>query len=324
MEVYTAQYAYAINCAGVLTHISNVVKHESYTCPGCNGEMFAAKGSVNIHHFRHNHATCSYETYLHSAAKNAFYSRYHETRNPIALVLERPISCESKKKHFMPDPSIRCVNLVDAKYNLQELFSQATLEQFDKRNGFTPDVMLSNLDNDHQCYIEICVTHKCTEEKIASGIPIIEITVKDENDIKYIMSHDFSFTDSNISLYNFRVKEKSIQRCHKNCHFSTLLFETWSLSSSGRLNKVVKSFAHLTEEEVSKSNCWSVDLDKFTKTRKLVNLVKVMDPRNEFHNCLKCINFSEWNDGKVMCSEKRTVVLYTDAKTCKYYEVDEL
>ncbi|WP_299809400.1 hypothetical protein [uncultured Shewanella sp.] len=324
MEVSSAQHAYAIDYAGVLTHILNVVKHDSYTCPGCCGEMVAVKGSVNIHHFRHNQATCSYETYLHNAAKNAFYSRFNETCNPIVLVLERAISCESRKKKFLLDISTSCTNVIEAKYNLKKLFSQASLEKYDKRTGFTPDVMLSNLDNDRLCYVEIFVTHKCTEEKIASGVPIVEISVKDENDIKYIQESDFSFSDLNISLYNFSVKDKSVQKCHNNCRYSTLLFEIWSLSPSGRLNKVVKSFAHLTEEDLSQSSCWSANLDKRIKTKKIVTLVRDMDPQNIFSNCLKCINISEWNDGKISCLEKNTAVPYTEAKVCKNYEVVEV
>lgn len=324
MVVSSAQYAYANDCSGVLTHISNVIKHNSYTCPGCREEMVAVKGKVNVHHFRHNNASCSYESYLHNAAKNAFYNRFNESKEPIALILKRAITCQSKKKSFLNDDSISCTNLVEAKYNLRSLFNEATLELYDKSTGFTPDVMLFNTDNDSKCYIEIFVTHECTEEKIASGIPIIEISVNDENDIKYIQESDFSINDINISLYNFSAKEKSVKECHQNCSLTSHKFETWTLSSSGRLNKLEKPFNHLSEDELSLNNCWPVTLDKVIKTESIINLVKEMDPGNIYSNCLKCTNSSAWDDGQVSCTIKHSNVPYTEAKVCKYYKVVEV
>jgi hypothetical protein len=323
MVVSSAQYAYANDCSGVLTHISNVINHNSYTCPGCREEMVAVKGKVNLHHFRHNNATCSYESYLHNAAKNAFYNRFNESTGLIVLMLERAITCQSNKKSFLNDDSISCSNLVEAKYNLRNLFNEAFLELYDKSTGFTPDVMLSNSDNGSKCYIEVFVTHECSEEKIASGIPIIEISVNDENDIKYIQESDFSTNDINISLYNFSAKEKSVQECHQNCSLISNKFETWTLSASGRLNKLVKSFNHLSEEDLSLNNCWPVNLDKRTKTEKIINLVKEMDPENIYSNCLKCINASGWDDGHVSCAIKYTSVPYTESKVCKHYKVVE-
>jgi hypothetical protein len=44
MVVSSAQYAYA-NWAGVLTHISNVIKHNLYTCLGCGEEMVGVKSA---------------------------------------------------------------------------------------------------------------------------------------------------------------------------------------------------------------------------------------------------------------------------------------
>ncbi|KPV95717.1 hypothetical protein AN214_02285 [Pseudoalteromonas sp. P1-9] len=169
MAVSSAQYTYANDYSGVLTHISNAVKHRTYTCPGCCEEMIVVKGKVKEHHFRHNNATCSYESYLHNAAKNAFYKRFKESIDPIALILERTIICKSKKKSFLQDDSISCTSLTEAKYNIRSLFNEAFLELYDKKTGFTPDVMLSNSDNDSKCYIEIFVTHECSEDKIASG-----------------------------------------------------------------------------------------------------------------------------------------------------------
>lgn len=324
MVVSSAQYAYAIDCHGVLTHISKAVKHDSYTCPGCLEEMVAVKGKVNVHHYRHNNATCSYESYLHNAAKNAFYIRFNESKEPIALILERAVKCKSIKKSFLQDESISCTSLVEAKYNLRNLFTEANLELYDKNTGFTPDVMLSNTDNDSKCYIEIFVTHECTEEKIASGIPIIEISVNDENDIKYIQESDFSINDTNISLYNFSTKEKSVKRCHENCSLTDHKFDTWNLSASGRLNKLEKSFNNLSEEELSNPNCWPVNLDKRIQTERLINLVKEMDPGNIYSNCLKCANASGWDDGQVSCAVKYKSVPYTEAKVCKYYKVVEV
>jgi len=321
MVVSSAQYAYAIDCAGGLIHISHAVKHKTYSCSGCSDVMVAVKGKINVHHFRHNNATCSYESYLHNAAKTAFYNRFNESIEPLSLLLERSITCKSSKQKFLQDDSVSCTELVDAKYNLKSLFNKATLELYDKKTGFTPDVMLSNVDNDNRCYIEIFVTHACTEEKIASDIPIIEISVNDENDIKYIQECDLSINHANISLYNFDAKERSVHECHGNCKLNSHKFETWSLSPSGRLNKVVQSFNYLSIEELEVSNCWPVTLDNLIKSEKITCLVKDMDPRNVYENCLKCASAKGWDDGKTVCTVKRTSVPYTEAKVCKHYKV---
>ena len=324
MVVSSTQYAYAIDCSGKLTHISKAVKNISYICPSCSEKMMMVKGEVNAHHFRHNNATCSYESYLHHTAKKAFYNRFKESIEPITIILERAIICQSKKKMFVQDSGIECTSLTEAKYNLRNLFNEVFLEQYDENTGFTPDVMLFNSESESKCYIEIFVTHECSKDKISSGIPIIEISVCDQSDIEYIQESDFSINDRNISLYNFNAKERVVHECHQNCNLACQKFEVWSLSSSGRLNKLVKPFNNLSIEELSLNNCWPVSLHKHIKTEKITKLVRELDSGNIYPNCLKCIHASGWDEGQVRCTKKSINLPYTEAKTCKHYAVVEV
>ena len=72
-----------------------------------------------------------------------------------------------------------------------------------------------------QLFIEIAFTHNCTEEKISSGIQIIEIKVKDDNDfsmpfdeqemmfLDFSSNNPYTFNDMpSVRFYNFRRQEK--------------------------------------------------------------------------------------------------------------------
>lgn len=74
-------YMFALGSINSLVHISDAEHNEQYECPSCKEKMVPAKGSTRAHHFRHGNATCSYETYLHNAAKNAFYNAFNITRS---------------------------------------------------------------------------------------------------------------------------------------------------------------------------------------------------------------------------------------------------
>ena len=68
-------------------------------------------------------------------------------------------------------------------------------------------------------FLEIAVTHKCDEEKIASGIPIIELDIQTEEDIKLPISENGDLRNGikPAVLYNFdrKVSSKKIYNTHQ-------------------------------------------------------------------------------------------------------------
>lgn len=66
--------------------------------------------------------------------------------------------------------------------NLRKLYDTCSIEK--GADKYIADLLLTNSQNDSikPMFLEVFVTHKCTEEKIASGYPIIEIKVNQKED----------------------------------------------------------------------------------------------------------------------------------------------
>jgi hypothetical protein len=67
---------------------------------------------------------------------------------------------------------------------LKQKFPYIKVEAFDQR--YKPDCILYN-DADEKLYLEVYYSHKTSDEKIALGLPIIEIEVSSEKDINKII-----------------------------------------------------------------------------------------------------------------------------------------
>ena len=324
MENTSTSYMFALDPTNTLVHVSDAERNEQYKCPGCKEKMVPAKGNIRAHHFRHDKATCSYETYLHNAAKNAFYNAFNIAKAnslPIRLQLSRQVTCSNPKKAFIQDRPA-CSSMVEANYNLIDLFNYAELEKRDNRTGLTPDVLLFNTETHKYCYFEICVTHACSQDKIDSGIPIIEINIRDEEDIQFVKNLDFSIDDYRVTVHNFSVSSVTQDLCTKGkCQSGNDEYEIWALSTSGRLNQTIKLFSNLSVNVLSASNCWAINIDEEEKYRLIKQVTLSQDPKNMYSNCLKCIHAKSWLDGQVYCFIKSSEIGYGEAKQCKDYRV---
>jgi len=65
--------------------------------------------------------------------------------------------------------------------------------------GFLADVMVENR-NGKITFFEIAVSHKCSEEKIASGVEIFEIKIENMKSLELLKSMKFNELD--IEHYN--------------------------------------------------------------------------------------------------------------------------
>jgi hypothetical protein len=111
-------------------------------------------------------------------------------------------------------------------HNLLSRYHQIEMEKHD--GNFIPDLMLMSADKNDSIYLEIAVTHYCSEEKIKSGKRIIEFAIRTEEEAKNISRiplihtgskmEDMSIVPINKStevkidpiFYNFSIKEKEI------------------------------------------------------------------------------------------------------------------
>lgn len=195
------QYPYAYNDKNELIHISSISKENKnntiYRCPCCNHEMKPrAIGSKSItSHFYHLPGVepCSLESYLHKTAKEILYNRFKNKEDKINIEINNIYICDENCNEQNDLCKIKKEKII----NLNEIFNlEPKLETY--YNGFKPDILLESSDG-KVLFIEICYTHKCEEEKINSGIPIIEIYIDDEKKLELLEIKEI-FTDSEYEI----------------------------------------------------------------------------------------------------------------------------
>lgn len=207
------KYSYAQDKDGQILHISNAIRGECYTCLGCKEPIRPRLGKIRRQHFYHPKAECNPQTYLHSLAKVYICDWFNQSTEVWLEVPTHKICKQMNTCAFFNKD--KCKKTIEQRthYNLKRYYSEAILEQSYTKDGkrFVADILLKRKDNggrkdDEPMFIEIAVTHPCEDEKIASGIRIIELYIKQEEDIPAIVNSSFSFAP-NIQLYNIKDTE---------------------------------------------------------------------------------------------------------------------
>jgi hypothetical protein len=194
-----------------------------------------------------------------------------------------------------------CQNSQESVYNLTNLFDNYAVEQRDKDTNLIPDILLFN-NKGHKCYVEICNTHSCTQEKIDTKIPIIEIKSSCESDLKYIMNGLFNHDDCNIQLFNFKVASRDssvMELCNNKNKIITI-----TIATDHRLNYKCTS---LRERKESIHSISFIDT-----TLPVIQLQKIQSFLSKsdcdqigYRNCFRCQYVKDWKKGKVYCSFNR-------------------
>lgn len=186
------KYHYAYNERRILINIRNVSQeyrdNHKFYCVSCGAEMVAKLGNVNTHHFAHKCGddSCSSETYLHKLGKMLFKQKFEESATFI-IEYQRIIKCKKRSSCFFY-VSDKCKELKFEAFDLKKYYNTCVEEQV--YGGYRADLLLfdSEKPNREPIFIEIRVTHKCTKEKQNSGAKIIEISVKNDEDIFKFMN----------------------------------------------------------------------------------------------------------------------------------------
>ena len=321
----SVRYAYALDGKGILTHINDAQRSNIYICPGCNRPLSPVLGEVNAKHFRHFEECCALETYLHKCAKEAFYRSYQQalsTETAISLELEREVSCYGARLALLGSATARCLKTKSARYNLTQFFNSVELEKRDDVTGLQPDVMLCDLQGNRCCYVEICVTHPCSEEKIASGVPILEFKVESEADIQMLLTGQYSIKDERLNVFNWQPPPQTVDHCVGSCSVGNVEMSVWSLSDSGRLNERVMLLDQVDLLTSSTLNTWSRSLEAAAVATRLKTFLRHADSIYRFPNCLLCTHSLQWSDGFLLCRSKGKQVAYTEARQCAKYRAE--
>lgn len=201
--------------------------NHKFFCISCNSEMVASLGNKNTHHFRHKQDTysCNKETYLHKLGKFIFREVYQDclkNNKPYNITMFRTIRCSRMSTCNVSKlyEGYGCTEYKKETYDLTQYYN--VIEEEKKIDSHIPDLLLKGSDNRKPIFIEIKVTHSCTDDKIKLGYPIIEIPLKDESDLDLIKSRDLvdyqkhglrdtyreicerDNTDKDVAFYNFK------------------------------------------------------------------------------------------------------------------------
>lgn len=194
-----------------------------FFCIGCDAEMEAVLGQKKQHHFRHkDKGNCSPETYYHRLAKRILKCRFETLPQFLVKYYVRnecpkSTKCELKKRYNWKD----CSSVVLKTVNLKDYFDTCEEEVYYK--GFKADLMLTHSEYSDRkpVFLEVAVTHDCTQEKINSKIRIIETKVQNEVDaFREIIENEGEFINESgiikpndnefppIRFYNFKRESK--------------------------------------------------------------------------------------------------------------------
>jgi hypothetical protein len=276
----TIKYQNAENSSGKLININEINKGESivekYFCINCKEELLPRLGNIRIHHFSHKNDVynCSKETYLHELGKRVFYETYLqclENNIPFNIISSLFNSIVTACKYYKIGTLQGCKIHELAKFDLTQSFKNIEYEI--NQGNFRPDLTLKN-ENGDNIFIEIAVTHLCEKEKIESKNKIIELSIKDEEDINIILGKNLSEENNNIKFYNFENFYIFVEPfCKENLKLTYLIILK---NGEKHLVKVIKrelcKFAHENSNSIAK-------IIPFLK-----NAIPLQTPKKSFSN----------------------------------------
>ena len=206
----TVKYYSAFDEADNLVRIDDVTKENckqhTYRCPKCKDPMTPALGDKIKHHFRHKSDHCSFESYLHKVAKLRFKEEFERRdkfliRADVVNACDRFDECPLRKNQLIDG----CKYICKKDLNLKDYYDVCELEK--KYEDFTADVLLSDSQGKYNpMFLEIYVSHLCEEEKIQSGVPIIEFKIKDEEELNALLKQCVFGEQRNVPVPNKKRK----------------------------------------------------------------------------------------------------------------------
>ena len=212
------KYKYAIGKDNSLVDILDIPKgyrnsrkRDEFTCFGCGRPLMARPGNRNAPHFAHypteEEFVCNGQTYLHRAGVLKFkeeFERRIENGDSFSFEIKSTRICDHEtcpfgRTEFCKEECFETVQVLPGNYTICEK------EPYD--NGLYPDILLQN-EQGEKIYVEIFVSHPCSEDKIAAGIPIVEIKLDTEDDLDFLLQDVISEKDERVNCYNFKEAEQ--------------------------------------------------------------------------------------------------------------------
>ena len=185
------KYHYALDEHERIVCIDDVTEEDrqshSYHCLNCGERMIPRMGVKRTRHFAHRgeDVHCGQETYLHKLAKLLIKEKFNQ-EGPFEISYYRDVKCSDQDSCPFAKPE-ECHVMKLVTIDLKHFYDNCIEEQY--VDGFIADLLLtkSDMPERENVLIEIQVSHKSTEQKIQSGLRIIEIHISTEEDIKTLL-----------------------------------------------------------------------------------------------------------------------------------------
>lgn len=291
--------------------------------------MVAKLGHKNIHHFAHKSGDefCSSETYLHKLGKLLLKSKF-EKSSTFEVEYLRDIECQ--KQSSCPFYSSECMEHSYELFDFKKYYDTCAEEQF--FNNYKADLLLSDSTGKYQdaVFIEICVTHECTQEKQYSGQRIIEIQIKSDDDLYSLITAPIKESKS-IKFMGFNRISKIKKVLAKRNLFRFQLFQSGAA--------YVSNFEEMPTCDVKKQNTKSIlelNIDYGyigDVTAYDYGLITAINMGYEVKNCRLCkyqkSGFETSIMSSIFCclSKKYGTPAYpkqSDAGKCQYFRLDNM
>ncbi len=210
------QYPIAFDENNNLVYVMDIDKEHrhdhQYHCPDCGHPMLPRLGEKNARHFYHSeNQSCGVESYIHAVAKRILADRFNDRSKPFNIKLWNAYYCKQKdtckwfEHHY-------CEDVQQDEYDLHDNYDLPAREEVwlknDPQEAFRPDVVLeSSLSKHKPIYLEVFHKHKCSDKKLQSGNHLIEIRVKDFNELVSLQTLELSQSER-VNFRNFKDMKK--------------------------------------------------------------------------------------------------------------------
>lgn len=206
-------YPFAYDENNNLVFIKDAVKGQrgehTYRCPGCGQPMNWRNGATYAPHFYHSgDQKCGLESYVHKVAKEILANKFNDRTKPFKIEFSPNIQCKETESCKYEKHNCFCW-ATPVTYDLHKHYDLPAEEEMrvveeDGKQVFVADVLLKSSDpNWKDVLIEVYHTHKSTADKIQSGHRIIEIRLRNLDELKALQSADCIKEADDTVFYNF-------------------------------------------------------------------------------------------------------------------------
>jgi len=330
-----------IVCIDSLTERHRAVHR--YYCINCGAEMIVKLGKKRAHHFAHKHEvdSCSQETYLHKLTKLVIKDKFDSSAE-FLIEYQRKYSCDNK--NVCPFYDDNCFEEKLDKFDLRKYYD--TCEEEQTICGFVADLLITNskMPDRAPILIEILVSHKCSQEKLDSGLRIIEIPIKDENDIITIRSGKIKEADESLNknskhvpgrakFINFEKNSKKVMTMAKKSLHRLIVYKSGSIYVEYNQIHPNCREQHIRRRYNSMLEL-NIDPDNFLASYELGGLVIAMNLGCQINNCSLCKHHRpryddyDINESPIFCSMSKNYGTprypkKKEANNCQYYSVNK-